>query len=199
MRAIALVETGRPAPSGAVHPWPWTINVGGIGHFYETKAEAIAAAQAFQAQGIKSIDVGCMQINLMYHPQAFASLDDAFDPQHNAAYSARFLGALYRATGNWPAAAAAYHSQTPDIGADYERRVLALWPEGGPVALASLASSASMPLTQRLRMQHGRVAVMLDGLAPVKVMSLDQILGRTPDTTAPRTPPGFTPAPVPNS
>ncbi len=49
--AIAMVESGRRDPiSGAVYPWPWTINAEGVGHFYETKAEAIAAVQAFQAQ-----------------------------------------------------------------------------------------------------------------------------------------------------
>ena len=109
-------------------PWPWTINVGGQGHFYAAKTDAIAAAQSLLAQGIHSIDVGCMQVNLQQHPDAFASLDTAFDPEANVAYAARFLNQLYRQTGDWPQAAAAYHSQTPAIGAEYERRVMAAWP-----------------------------------------------------------------------
>ncbi len=127
--AIALVESGRPDPvTGRAAPWPWTITAGGIGHFYATKDDAIAAARDFQTLGIRSIDVGCLQINLLQHPGAFASLDEAFDPMANASYGARFLEALHRQTGNWPQAAAAYHSQTPGIGQPYEIRVMAIWP-----------------------------------------------------------------------
>ena len=126
--AIAVVESGRLDPvSGAVYPWPWTINVEGVGHFYESKAEAIAAVQQFQTNGARSIDVGCMQVSLLYHPEAFGSLDQAFDPMNNAGYGARFLVQLFQQTNAWPLAAAAYHSLTPDIGAEYARKVLAAW------------------------------------------------------------------------
>ena len=128
MRAIGLVESGRPDPrTGVVEPWPWTINAEGIGHFFDSKAEAIQAVEALQARGVRSIDVGCMQVNLMHHPTAFASLDEAFDPQANAAYAARFLRALFREFLTWPRATAAYHSQTADLGNDYARKVMAVW------------------------------------------------------------------------
>jgi hypothetical protein len=129
---IALVESGRVDPhSGQVEPWPWAINVEGVGHFYETKADAIDAVAKLQALGIQSIDVGCMQINLQQHPEAFRSLDDAFDPQINANYGARFLMALYRQTSNWSLAIAFYHSQTPEIGAPYANIVTARWALAG--------------------------------------------------------------------
>ena len=128
LSAISKVESGRVDPqSGTVQAWPWTINAEGVGHYYESKAEAIAAAQAFQAQGIRSIDVGCMQVNLSYHPTAFSSLDQAFDPQSNAAYAASFLQTLFQQQGSWPHAAAAYHSLNPGPGADYQKRVLETW------------------------------------------------------------------------
>ncbi len=138
--AIALVESGRLDPAtGRIKPWPWSINADGVDHVYATKAEAIAAVRQFQAQGVRSIDVGCMQISLLHHPDAFASLDEAFDPAANAAYGARFLASLYRQMGSWPLAAAAYHSQTPDIGRSYASRVMAIWPLaarfGGAAAL----------------------------------------------------------------
>ncbi len=123
--AIASVESGHLDDKGAIRPWPWTINVEGRGQFFATKADAIATVRALQASGVRSIDVGCMQVNLMYHPNAFASLDEAFDPGANARYAARFLNALYGASGSWVQATAAYHSQTPAIGADYQRRVMA--------------------------------------------------------------------------
>src|SRR5690242_7431953 len=58
--AIGRVESGRPDPqTGRVQSWPWTINAEGVGRFFETKEQAIAAVQALQARGVRSIDVGC--------------------------------------------------------------------------------------------------------------------------------------------
>jgi soluble lytic murein transglycosylase-like protein len=142
LAAIAHVESGRPDPdTGAIRPWPWTINVGGAGQYFATKAQAIAAVTALQAQGVRSIDVGCMQVNLMHHPDAFATLAAAFDPPTNAAYAVRFLTQLDAQTGDWRRAVAAYHSNTPEIGADYQRRVLALW-RPTPGALAAPPAAA---------------------------------------------------------
>jgi Transglycosylase SLT domain len=130
LAAIGRVETGRlDAQSNIWYPWPWTINTGGEGRFFETKLQAIAAVRALQAHGVTSIDVGCMQINLMHHPNAFPSLDQAFDPQLNALYAAHFLTQLFVQTNDWKQAAGLYHSATPQLGADYRRRVLAAWPE----------------------------------------------------------------------
>jgi hypothetical protein len=129
MAAIARVESGRPDAQGVVRPWPWTINAEGNGQYFATKAEAVAAVRALQARGVRSIDVGCMQVNLFHHPDAFATLDLAFDPATNAAYAARFLRELLAQTGSWARATAAYHSFTPELGEDYRRRVAAAWPE----------------------------------------------------------------------
>jgi hypothetical protein len=112
-----------------VNPWPWTINADPEGHFYATKAEAVAAARAMQARGIRSMDVGCMQVNLMHHPNAFAALDQAFDLEANATYAAQFLNQHFVRTGDWAKATANYHSATPDIGADYERKVANVLPD----------------------------------------------------------------------
>jgi hypothetical protein len=129
MAAIARVESGRPDRQGVVHPWPWTINAEGAGQYFETKDAALSAVRALQARGVQSIDVGCMQVNLAHHPHAFASLEQAFDPATNAAYAARFLTELYATTRDWARATAFYHSQTPERGELYERRVAAVWPE----------------------------------------------------------------------
>lgn len=144
LSAIARVESGRRDPAtGAFHPWPWTINAEGRGSFYPSKAAAIAAVRELQAQGVRSIDVGCMQVNLRHHPRAFASLEEAFDPLENARYAARFLAELQAMRGDWMRAAANYHSQTPDLAEAYRARVAeALTAEqgmaGAPAALATL-------------------------------------------------------------
>jgi hypothetical protein len=128
LHAISLTESGRiDAKTGTVRAWPWTINAEGEGHFYETRDDAIAAVRALQARGVQSVDVGCAQVNLMYHPHAFASLEDAFDPRSNAAYAARFLNALYAESKDWPHAIAAYHSDTPALGDAYRVLVMARW------------------------------------------------------------------------
>jgi hypothetical protein len=130
LAAIARVESGRRDPvSGAFNPWPWTINMDGQGSFYDNKAQAVQAATAMRAHATTSIDVGCMQISLMFHPDAFADMNQAFDPVANADYGARFLVQLYEKTNSWPKAVEMYHSATPEIGQDYGRRVYAAWPE----------------------------------------------------------------------
>jgi soluble lytic murein transglycosylase-like protein len=129
MAAIGRIESGRRDAQGVIHPWPWTINVEGDGHIYESKPAAIAAVRAFQAAGARSIDVGCMQVNLLFHPDAFASLDEAFDPAANARYAARFLNALFDQTHDWTRATALYHSATPVLGTDYQRKVAAVLPD----------------------------------------------------------------------
>jgi hypothetical protein len=132
LRAIATVESGRradPAAPGRAAPWPWTINANGAGRFFETREEAIAAVRAVREAGIRSIDVGCGQVNLNHHPNAFASLEEAFGPEANLAYAARFLRGLHASLGGWGRAAAAYHSQTPEFAAAYALRVMAAWPD----------------------------------------------------------------------
>jgi hypothetical protein len=123
--AIALVESGRAdRVTGRIEPWPWTINAEGQGRFFETKAEAIAFTRQLLARGIKSIDVGCLQINLMYHPDAFRDLDEAFDPPANARYAVRFLAQLRDKTGSWDLASSWYHSTDPRESVPYRAKVV---------------------------------------------------------------------------
>lgn len=139
LSAIALVESGRyDETAGAVRPWPWTINAEGAGHYYPSKAEAIDAVKALQARGVRSIDVGCMQVNLMYHADAFASLDEAFNPSANAVYAARFLNRLHAAGDDWSHAIGAYHSETPALADPYRVLVMLRW-NGPNVRFASAA------------------------------------------------------------
>jgi hypothetical protein len=126
--AIGKRESGRfDTQTGGVLPWPWAVNREGEGRIFESREEAIAYVTAAQRQGSRSIDVGCFQINLKYHPIAFASLDEAFDPARNAAYAARFLTMLHDREGSWETAVADYHSGTPLLGVPYREAVFATW------------------------------------------------------------------------
>ena len=128
LHAIALAETGRwDEERGASFAWPWTITSGGEGRYFPTKAAALAEVRRLQDKGVRNIDVGCMQINLLYHGDAFASLDDALDPAANVDYAAGFLIDLHGQTGDWTEAAARYHSSTPEYRDRYRAKVTRLW------------------------------------------------------------------------
>lgn len=128
LSAISLVESGRGDPdTGEKIAWPWTVNNAGDGRYYDTKAQAMAAVRALWARGQRNIDVGCMQINLMYHPDAFLDLDEAFDPESNVAYAARYLRDLRDQTHSWTLAVANYHSATPERGQLYKKKVFDTW------------------------------------------------------------------------
>jgi hypothetical protein len=122
--AIGQVESGRPDPvTHRLVPWPWTVQAQNQSYYFASKAEAVAWVQAAQARNILSIDVGCMQVNLMYHPAAFQNLDEAFDPSANADYAARFLVSLHSGTGDWQKAAGLYHSESLALAIPYAQRV----------------------------------------------------------------------------
>ena len=153
--AIGRVESGRRDPgTGRLAAWPWTINAQGRGQLFETREAAQVAVQALQKSGVASIDVGCFQVNLAYHPDAFPHLEDGFDPAANADYAARFLLSLKAKLGSWPAAVAAYHSATPELGGPYRDRVLAGWPGGGELPQAALpAPVAAAPVVFAMRVE----------------------------------------------
>lgn len=126
--SVSMVESGRfNKQTRKTRPWPWTINAEGQSYYFETKAEAIAATKGLLKEGMRSIDIGCMQVNLRYHPNAFANLEAAFDPATNVAYSAEFLKRLYGRSDSWPEAIAAYHSQSKTRSQPYFARVIDVW------------------------------------------------------------------------
>lgn len=113
LTALSHVESGRwDDAREAKVAWPWTVMAEGRGRYFRTKAEAVSEVRGLQARGVKNIDVGCMQINLMYHGTAFDSLEEAFDPAANVGYAVEFLTNLYEETGAWTRAATRYHSAT---------------------------------------------------------------------------------------
>jgi len=115
--AIALVETGR-----GDQPWPWTVTIAGTGHWLESAEAAATLVEETLAKGVSNIDIGCFQLNHRWHAEAFASAEDMLDPFRNAAYAATFLSTHHERTGDWPSAAAAYHSATPEYAEAYRAR-----------------------------------------------------------------------------
>ena len=126
--AIAKTESGRwHAERAETLAWPWTVMAEGEGRFLPSKAAAIDTVRALQARGVRNIDVGCMQVNLYYHPEAFESLEAAFDPAANTAYAADFLVELRREARSWTRAVGQYHSRRAVRGNTYRAKVFRAW------------------------------------------------------------------------
>lgn len=193
---IGRVESGRRDPqTGSFDPWPWTINAEGRGSFFPSREAAVEAVRALQASGMRSIDVGCMQINLRHHPNAFASLEEAFDPQAGARYAARFLTSLQQRAGDWTMAAGHYHSHTPEFAERYrarlatvlanERRSPTPEPSLGPAPLLARAP-ASVPGSMATMMASSvRGALDAYRSAPIPVAGRGQNLPASAPNPAP--------------
>lgn len=119
--ALTLVETGR-SRGGEFKPWPWTVNMEGKGYWFDTRIEAVRFVTDSYANGARSFDVGCFQINHRWHGEAFTSFDQMFDPVDNAIYASEFMTSLYNEGGSWSWAAGAYHSRTTSLAAKYRER-----------------------------------------------------------------------------
>jgi hypothetical protein len=118
LSAISVVETGRN-----MRPWPWTVNLGGEGHWLDSSADAELLVQAALNEGRTNIDVGCFQLNIRWHGSAFSSVAEMLDPDRNALYAAGYLAEQYSRTGDWALAAANYHSTTPEHAERYGARI----------------------------------------------------------------------------
>lgn len=137
--AISVVETGRD-----FRPWPWTVNLGGEGHWLDTLAAAEALADQAISQGLTNIDLGCFQLNYRWYASGFASVTAMLDPGANALHAAEYLAKHHARTGDWATAAAAYHSATPEFAERYQAKFEATWSAlagaiAEPVMLASSA------------------------------------------------------------
>ena len=145
LKAVSVTESGRwHRGENKALPWPWTINVAGKGYYYSSKKEAIKAVEDFKRKGRTSIDVGCMQINLKYHPEAFANLNQAFEPKYNIEYAAKFLANNYERTdGGWKEAVGDYHNKKSSLGRKYANRVYRNWRiEDGVIKVARVKNKS---------------------------------------------------------
>lgn len=128
VQAVALAESGRWIGAGkGSRSWPWTVTSGSDSFYLPSKQAAIDKVMELRAGGRTNIDVGCMQVNLHYHGNQFASVEAALDPATNVQYGARFLRSLRIESRSWGRATAHYHSRTPSRGEAYRAKVYRLW------------------------------------------------------------------------
>ena len=120
------------------------------------------------------------QVNLMYHPDAFTSLEDAFDPASNARYAARFLQQLYARTGTWPAAASGYHSLNAEFGGPYGRKVMAIWQSTPPLQHTAPPAPTPVPAPATQAVAHAPSppqTSVASGAVPARIIPLPMMAG----------------------
>jgi hypothetical protein len=168
LEAISLKEFGR-WDGGAKRsvPWPWTVTSGGPGEHLASREEALAKVRDLQAKGVTNIDVGCMQINLRYHPHAFEDLEAAFDPAKNAAYAGAHLRQLREDHKSWNKAVERYHSSNPERCGAYRKAVYQLKYAATKARMVSARETAT--LTWKERQQAQRKAYAAAKKARLKV------------------------------
>lgn len=133
--AVALAESGRTlelAGRRVVRPWPWTLNVGGKGYYFETREDAWTALRAHRAAGQRSIDIGLMQVNWRWHADRLKDPYAALDPYYSLRVAAQILRDCQGETGDWWAAVGCYHAPGTGEAARaraerYRARVRAQW------------------------------------------------------------------------
>ena len=109
--AVALTESGKPIGTAAtLRPWPWTLNIAGMPHYFERRQAAERALVRGLASGQDLIDVGLMQVNWRYHRQHLRDPSSALDPYHNLRIAARILYECHRDRADWWLAVGCYHA-----------------------------------------------------------------------------------------
>ena len=121
--SVSLTESGRRIKNGEFISWPWTINKKGKGKFFDNKETAVNYVKEYTKKGKKNIDLGCMQVNFMYHPNAFKNFYEAFDPDKNVEWAAAMLKSLYTKFGTWESAVGYYHSYRKSKRKKYSLKV----------------------------------------------------------------------------
>lgn len=166
LRSITRAETGRRR-DGEFIPWPWTVNMEGVGTWFDTEDSARAYVFRHFKQGSRSFDIGCFQINYKWHGHAFASIEEMFDPAQNARYAASFLTSLHAELGSWKDAVGAYHSRTPKYAnlykARYEKIQAGLTEELADLPIETAVAENHFPLLRK--QEH---VAPLGSLVPLK-------------------------------
>jgi hypothetical protein len=144
LEAIGHVESGHSADAA----WSVNQNDGRPGRQFHSADSAESSVAGLIVAGNHLIDVGCFQVDLFYHPLAFARWQDAFDPDRNAEAAAHILQQLHQKTNDWQQAVALYHSADPARGQPYLRSFMQTWTRSPQIGVTS---ATEIPLADPYR------------------------------------------------
>ncbi len=111
--SIAMVESQTLIAAGKARPWPWTLNTSGTPHRFSSSTETVRAIKKLRESGVRNIDVGLMQVNMIYHGHRFSSYSEHVNPYNNIDVAASILVAEKKECGDWWCAVGRYHSRKP--------------------------------------------------------------------------------------
>ncbi len=117
--SISINESGK-----YFFPWPWTLNVSGVGYYYANREQEYQAAKYFILHHYSFVDIGPMQVDWQYHHKYFLSLWDATNPATNISAACYLLYTLHQKLGSWKETIEYYHSAIPAYGYPYLLNVL---------------------------------------------------------------------------
>jgi len=115
LKSVTYVESG-------FHPW--TLNVEGTPHFFDTRKAAEQHLETVVKKGVTNVDIGCAQINWGWHGKKFKNPKDLLSPETSLRYAARLLRQNSRATRSWMKAALLYHSGDKVRQSIYRKRLI---------------------------------------------------------------------------
>lgn len=118
LEAIATVESGIN---------PWIINYQGRARSFHSKEAAAKAIRELQKKGVRSINIGCMQLHAPSHQRRFKSIEDMLEPANNISYAADLLKKLHRQHGSIEQAVKYYHSASPVHNTRYKAKIYRIW------------------------------------------------------------------------
>ena len=108
--AIALQESGRSI-NGKHRPWPWTLNIGGRGYYFESfGAACVRLTDTLKTTSARRVDVGLGQINIGYHGHRVKEPCDLLNPYLNLAIAGQILTEQHRPGQDWLITMGKYHS-----------------------------------------------------------------------------------------
>jgi hypothetical protein len=126
--AVALVESSQINEHLAA-PWPWALNRQGRPIIPSSRLEARGILNEALNKGIRSIDVGLMQVNVRWNGHRVHRPDDLLDPETNIRIGADVLTeAIDSAPGDLALGIGRYHTgwRNDADAYRYGRRVLAI-------------------------------------------------------------------------
>jgi hypothetical protein len=168
LAAIGTVESGRLDASGQNRrAWPWSINADGWSYFAASKTEALSIVRTLQTRGIRTIDVGCFQVDLFYHPDVFTALEEAFDPDANARAASHILLLNRFSSTDWFQAVALYHSASLLRGAWYLQKVRMAWPAARSRLAALVLAGGQRPQYAVLLSAEARLVRIVTAADPL--------------------------------
>ncbi len=110
--SIALTESGYKK-GGIYNPWPWTLNIEGMGYRFDSYQETLEKLYSALAVG-KKVDIGIMQVNSYWHKQRVNHLQELLNPHTNLDIAAMILMEQRNKSRNWWDAVGRYHAPARD-------------------------------------------------------------------------------------